>query len=156
MTDLSLQDAVFEAVKEACKHYSVKIPKEKEWVPFNFYKQDKPYKTDDNDLDEENYIIVMVDDEDTDENGDWIVTLHIIASIYLDEDDAQGNLVLADLMNVIYMHLKKHPIIALQYEMEMEAHKRFNHECYPGFYECDLITKWKLPEIVPEGLEDMI
>ncbi|MCI9142071.1 MAG: hypothetical protein HFH87_05530 [Lachnospiraceae bacterium] len=156
MTDLDLQDALMKELEELAEHQSLKKLDGEVWKNFNIYRQDKPYKDDEQDSDQEDYIIVMLDDEDTDQDGRWIVNVHMLISVMLFEEEHQGNLILATLMNQIDLHLSKKGIIAGRYEMEREKHKRFNHDCYPNYYECDYITRWKLPEANMEGIEEYI
>ena len=156
MTDLELQDALIREIKELVEHQSLKKLNGEVWKDFNIFRQDKPYKDDEADDDQEDYIIVMLDDEDTDQDGRWIVNVHMLISIMLFEEEHQGNLILATLMNQIDLHLSKKGIIAGKYEMEKEKHKRFNNECYPNYYECDLITRWKLPPVYMEGIDDLL
>lgn len=154
MTDLDLQDALIRELRGLAESQSLKKLDGEVWKDYNIYRQDKPYKDDEEDAEQEDYIIVMLDDEDTDSDGSWIVTVHILISIMLFEEEHQGNLILANLMNQIDGHLCKKGLIADRYEMDEERHKRFNHECYPNYYECDYITKWRLPEINQEWIED--
>lgn len=154
MTDLDLQDALIRELRGLAESQSLKKLDGEVWKDYNIYRQDKPYKDDEEDAEQEDYIIVMLDDEDTDSDGSWIVTVHILISIMLFEEEHQGNLILANLMNQIDRHLCKKGLIADRYEMDEERHKRFNHECYPNYYECDYITKWRLPEISQEWIED--
>lgn len=156
MTDLHLQDALIHELKDLTESHSLKKLNDEVWEDYHIYRQDKPYKDDMDDTDQEDYIIVMIDDEDTDEDGRWVVTVHMIFSIMLYDEENQGNLILASLMNQVDLHLCKKGVIAGKYEMEKERHKRFNQECYPNYYECDYITKWKLPEMNQEGIGDLI
>lgn len=156
MTDLELQQALVKELIYLTDHHSLKKLKGEDWKDFNIYIQDKPYKDDEDDDAQEDYLIVMIDDEDTDSNGDWIVQMHIIISICLYEEAHQGNIILANMMNVIDLHLRKKGIIGGKYQMEKEAHKRFNHECYPNYYECDYITSWKIPAPRAEFIEEFI
>ena len=142
--------------KYRTESHSLKKLNDEVWEDYHIYRQDKPYKDDMDDTDQEDYIIVMIDDEDTDEDGRWVVTVHMIFSIMLYDEENQGNLILASLMNQVDLHLCKKGVIAGKYEMEKERHKRFNQECYPNYYECDYITKWKLPEMNQEGIGDLI
>ena len=155
MTDLDLQNALIRELEELAEHQSLKKLDGEGWKDFCIYRQDKPYKDDEADADQEDYIIVMLGDEDTDQDGRWIVDVHMLISIMLLEEEHQGNLILATLMNQIDLHLSKKGIIAGRYEMEPEKHKRFNNECYSNFYECDYITKWKLPAANMERNEDL-
>ena len=156
MTDLDLQDTLIMELKELADSQSLKKLNGEVWKDYNIYKQDKPYKDDEDDAAQEDYIIVLLDDEDTDSDGRWIVTVHIVMSVMLFEEGRQGNIILADLMNQIDLHFCKKGVIGRRYEMERERHKRFNHECYPNYFECDYITKWKLPETNQEGIDDLI
>lgn len=156
MTDLDLQDALIRELEELAERQSLKKLDGETWKDFHIYRQDKPYKDDESDDEQEDYIIVMLDDEDTDQEGRWTVNVHMLISVMLFEEENQGNLILATLMNQIDLHLSKKGIIAGRYEMEPEKHKRFNHECYPNYYECDFITRWKLPAANMEGIEEYI
>lgn len=156
MTDLKLQEVLVKEIQCLLENQSLKKPDGSEWKNLNVYRQEKPYKDDEDDDAQEDYIIVMLDDEDFGEDRRWKVDVHMIMSICLYEDAHQGNMILANLMNQIFMHLQRKGIIGDMFEMEPEAYKRFNHECYPNYYECDLITVWKLPEIERDSSEDLI
>lgn len=155
MTDLKLQESIIAEIKMLLESNSIKKLDGGTWNDFHVYQQDKPYKDDDED-DQEDYIIVMLDDEDLEADGRWKVDVHILISICLYEEEHQGNVILADMMNQIFMHFQKKGIIGQMFEMEKEAHKRFNQDSYPNYYECDLITTWKLPEIHMETEGDFI
>lgn len=156
MTDLELQDSLVREIEEMARWHSLKKLNGETWEDYKIYRQEKPYKDDGFEDDQEDYIIVLINDEDTDGEGNWIVEIQFIISIVLYEEVHQGNLILANLMNQIEMHLRKKGIIAGKYEIEDEMHKRFNQECPPTYYECALITKWKIPTVQMEGLEGLI
>lgn len=156
MTDLDLQNAILREIEELTEKQSLKKLDGEVWKDYNIYKQEKPYKDDEADFDQEDYIIVMLDDEDTNDEGKWVVNVHIILSIVLFEEQHQGNLILANLMNQLDLHFSKKKIIAGKYEMDIKRHKRFNNECYPNYYECDYITRWTLPAPHQEGIEMLI
>lgn len=157
MTDLDLQNVIIREIRELAKKQSLKKLDGEVWKDYKIYRQEKPYKDDSEDEDQEDYIIVMLDDEDTDEEGRWNVNVHILISIALFDEQHQGNLILANLMNQIDMHFMKKRILAGKYEIEKgNRHKRFNQECYPNYYECDYISRWKLPAYNQEGIEDLV
>lgn len=176
MTDLDLQKCIVGEIEGLIKDKCLQVAEDYDRIEdFKVYVQDKPYKSDyvsfedpfageepDKDImvgsgDQENYIIVVLDDEDLEEGSDdWTVLVHIIVSIKLYERLHQGNLIIADIMNNIYMHLKKKYIIGERYTIEPKAKKRFNLECYPEYAEGDLLTWWKIKDIYTEGLEDFI
>lgn len=156
MTDLELQNALIGELEELVEHQSLKKLNGEVWKDFNIYRQDKPYKNDEEDDDQEDYIIVMLDEEETDQDGRWIVDVHMVISIFLFDEKKQGNVILATLMNQIDLHLSKKGIIAGRYEMEPKKYKAFNHECKPNYYECDFITRWKLPAANMEGIGELI
>jgi hypothetical protein len=156
MTDLDLQAALVSELEQLQKDKSLKLLDGSVWRDYHIYTQDKPYKDDEDYEEQEDYIIVLLDEEDADEKGEWTVQVQFIVSICLYEEEHQGNLIIATLMNQIYLHLKSKGIIDGQYEMENRAHKRFNHECYPNYYEAALITYWKLPPVRMQGLEEFI
>ena len=160
MTDLDLQKAIVAELERLIKKNSIKVPPadgETNWVPINVYRQEKPWKSDEDSEDQENYILVMIDDEDQNDDGEWVVTIHCLFSIHFEDMEHQGNLVLADIMNQVYEDLRKKTILEGKYELQMNgAHKRFNQECYPNYYESDLITQWKLPETLTEGVNELV
>ena len=153
MTDIELQKALAQELKQM----KLKRLDGTLWKNFHVYKQGKPYK-DDLDTDEQDdYITVVIADEDTDKDGNMIVEIQMILSIYLYDDKNQtGELMLANFMNQIDYYLRGKRIIDGKYEMEREVHKRFNPDCYPNFYESAYITKWKLPEIDMRGIGELI
>lgn len=157
MTDLELQEAVIREIQNLLDKQSLRKPNGEVWKDFNIYRQAKPYKNDFDDERQEDYIIVMLDDEDMEENGDgsWIVMLHIGICITYESDDGQGDVVLANLMNQIDLHLRKLGYIDQKYELLREAHKRFDPDSGPNYFQCDYISKWKLPPIHMEGVGDL-
>ena len=149
MTDLELQDALIEELKKM----DLKKIENDEWKDYRIHKQDEPYKEDEEE--DGDYIIVMIDDEDTAEDGRWVVSIQMILQIVDFDEKHDGNIILANIMNQIDLHLRKKGIIAKKYQMEKEAHKRFNHECPPSYYQSAYITKWKMPDIEMEGVKDL-
>jgi hypothetical protein len=156
MTDLDLQGALIREIEELAATQSLKKADGEVWKDYHIYRQDKPYKDDTEDEDQEDYIIVMIDDEDTDAEGNWVVQIQILFSIMLYEEAHQGNLILANWMNQLDQWLCKKHIIDERYEMTGTRSKRFNHECYPNYYECAYISAWKLPPVHQEYAEDLI
>jgi len=156
MTDLDLQEAIVKEIEKLTQDQSLKKLNDEVWKDYNIYTQEKPYKDDFADDDQEDYVIVMLDDEDTDEDGNWIVNVHILLSIKLYEEQHQGNLILANLMNQLDLHFWSLRILDNRYEMQKQRHKRFNQECYPNYYECDYITRWKIPAAHQEGIDQLV
>lgn len=156
MTDLDLQKAIVKEIEKLTQDQSLKKLNDEVWKDYNIYAQEKPYKDDYADDDQEDYVIVMLDDEDTDEDGNWIVNVHILLSIRLYEEQHQGNLILANLMNQLDLHFWSKRILNNRYEMQRTRHKRFNQECYPNYYECDYITRWKIPAAHQEGIDQLV
>ncbi|MBE5910889.1 hypothetical protein [Pseudobutyrivibrio sp.] len=156
MTDLDLQKAIVKEIEKLTQDQSLKKLNDEVWKDYNIYTQEKPYKDDFADDDQEDYVIVMLDDEDTDEDGNWIVNVHILLSIKLYEEQHQGNLILANLMNQLDLHFWSLRILDNRYEMQKQRHKRFNQECYPNYYECDYITRWKIPAAHQEGIDQLV
>lgn len=126
------------------------------WTEYEVYEQEKPYKDDTDDAAQEDYIIVMIGDEDTDEEGCWIVEIQIVIGLTMHNEKNRGGSILANLMNQIYLRFVRKGWLDDRYEMEPEAHKRFNPECVPPEYEAALITKWKLPAYQREGLGELL
>lgn len=156
MTDLELQDAVIREIRRLAERQSLKKQEGEVWKDFNIYRQDKPYKNDMYDEEQEDYIIVMLDDEDIEGDGDgrWEVMLHIIICIMHEDRENQGNVILANLMNQIDLHFRRLGYLDQRFEMMRETHKRFDQDHAPTYFQCDYITKWKLPPIHMEDLEE--
>jgi hypothetical protein len=158
MTDVDLQTALMREVREVLDTQGLKNMDDDGtcWKDFNVYRQNLPLKDDDEDWRQTDYIIVIIGDEDTDEEGDWMVQMHMSMSIMSMDPARNGDIVLANLMNQIDLHLSKKGIIDGRYELQKERHKRFNDECMPNEYECDLITIWKIPGSHMEGIGELI
>ncbi|MBO5551814.1 MAG: hypothetical protein J5966_07640, partial [Lachnospiraceae bacterium] len=177
-TDTELQDAVIEELKKVKADW--RKPGSTEWIDWKYYTQMKPQKQDailvdedgnyvldengypimippeTRDEDQEDYMVVMIDDEDENQDGEWVVQVIIAVSIYAEDDKNQGLRVIQDVLNRIWMHFAKQGIIAGKYEMEHGAKKRFNLENDTNFYEGVLITKWKLPRVFPESVSELV
>ena len=158
MTDLELQDAIIREIQGLVDHQCLKKLNGDVWKNFNIYRQNKPYKDDINDESLIDYILVMLGDEDMEENGDgrWIVTIDIFICIKRDDLEDQENVILANLMNQIDLHFRKLGCIEQKYEMQQEAHKWFDQEYDPNYAQCDYRTRWKLPPVHIEGIDDLI
>lgn len=156
MTDLELQDAVIREIRKLAEHQSLKKIDGEVWKDFNIYRQDKPYKNDVYDDGQEDYIVVMLDNEDIAEDGDgrWVVMLHIIINLMYEDPENQGNVILANLMNQIDLHFRRLGYLDGRFEMMREAHKCFDQEHDPTYVQCDYITTWKLPPLHMEDPED--
>lgn len=161
MTDLGLQQALYEKLVEMTQSYV--NDDLADWTTFKVYKQDKPYKIDDlideetsiAESDQENYIIIMIDDEDTVDNGEWVVQIYFLVSIGEYYEEHNGNIVILNMLNEIWRRLNEDWIIGEKYRPEKQAQKRLNHECYPNYYEGALVTYWRLPDtntVYPEEL----
>ena len=153
MTDIDLQRKIVKSLNELIENHGLAIPKdsEEEWTDWNVYMQEKPYKTDENDELQEDYIIVFLTDEDTDSDGNWVCEIQFIIGFELFETEHQGHIILATAMNNIWQHFKTHDLDNGEYELLPKAHKRWNEENYPNYYEAALITRWKIKEL--ENLE---
>lgn len=174
MVDTELQEILAKEVEKLIANHGLAIPgraasddMETEspyiegdliWKNWNVYRQEKPYKTDTNDSELENYVIVIINDEDMDSEGNWIVEMQFIVAIELDEDDRQGHIILASFMNELWQHLKKYDVAEGQAELVPKSgKKRWNQESYPNFYEAALICDWKFKDAeYKRGVEELI
>ncbi len=158
MTDLELQDAVIKEIGKLLEHQSLKKPNGQAWKNLSIYRQEKPYKDDINDELQEDYILVVLGDEDIEENGDgcWMVTLHTVICLSNEDPENQENIALASLMNQIDLHFRKLGYIDQKYEMQKEAHKWFDNEHEAEYVQCDYVTKWKLPPVHMEGIDNLV
>ena len=104
MTDLDLQEKLVERTKFVLEDQSIKhLDEEQLWQSFNVYANEVPVKTDYNDPYEENYIIVLLGDEDEQSDGGWRVEVQYIIGYADTDDNRQGHVVTATLMNVLFM-----------------------------------------------------
>lgn len=166
MTDLDLQRTLCRELEEYLLKDGIMCLRGGTFKKFNVYPQELPIKRNrEKDADDENqwnYITVILSDQDVeiDERGlepdCWKVEVHFSVGVEDTDRDRQGHANLSYLINEIYMHFRKQGILDGKYVMETEAHKRFNeHQQYP-YYEGDLITYWKIPIPVTEGLEEFL
>ena len=101
MTDLDLQKKLVGYTKKILEEQSLmRLDEQGLWQSFNVYANEVPVKTDYNDPYEQNYIIVLIGDEDEIDDK-WRVEIQFIIG-YADEDDnRQGHVITATLMNEI-------------------------------------------------------
>lgn len=156
MTDLDLQEKLIVRIKDIMEKYSLKRTDDEEWYDFNIYANELPVKTDYNDDEEQNYIVVIIGDEDERQDGSWDVEMQIIFG-YADRDEnRQAHVVLYTLMNNIFMDLKKHESIDERYELLTKSHKRYADQHREGFYESALIMTWTIPPFLQEDLRELV
>lgn len=165
MTDLDLQRAIHEELEQHLLHDGIMMIRGKTFQNMHVFDDSLPLKEDgDEDEDDEkqwNYIAVVLGDEDVVTVNDeemWRVQVHFSIGIEDLDQECQGKKNIAYIMNEIYLHFTQHAFIGqpAQYQMEVEAHKRFNDENVYPYYEGDLITSWLLPLPLPEGLEEFL
>lgn len=172
MTDLELQKELYNRITAFLEEKGLQFPSmgeeagedpegeplaEPSWKAFNVYIQDKPFKTDENDEEEENYIIIILNDEDGRSNTeDWEIEIQFIVGIELYENEHQGNLIIANVMNNLWKLFRTTKIDGADLDRHNKA-KRFNQENYPNFYEGALITHWLIHDVqVAEGTEEFL
>ena len=174
MVDTELQEILAQEVEKLIANHGLAIPGRTEsddleteapyvkgdqvWKNWNVYRQEKPYKSDVNDEELENYVIVIINDEDMDSEGNWTVQIQFIVAIELDEDDRQGHMILASFMNELWQHFKTNNIAEGEAELVPQSgKKRWNQESYPNFYEAALICNWKFKDVeYKTGLEELL
>lgn len=156
MTDIDLQDKLKERVDAVLETHSLKRTDGEEWYDFNVYKNEIPVKTDYNDMFEENYIVILISDEDEMKDGSWKVEIQFIIGYHEEDDERQGHYVLCTLMNEIFMDLAKHEPPGNMYERLPESAKRFAEKHIEGFYEAALIMSFKLPAFIREDLREFL
>ncbi|MBQ6577472.1 MAG: hypothetical protein IJL91_06965 [Bacteroidales bacterium] len=172
MSDLELQKELYNRVTAFLEEKGLQFPSmgeeagedaegnplaEPSWKAFNVYIQDKPFKTDENDEAEENYIIIILNDEDgISATEEWDIEIQFIIGIELYENEHQGNLIIANVMNNLWKLFRTTTINGATLDRHNKA-KRFNQENYPNFYEGALITHWRVPDVaVTEGTEELL
>ena len=98
----------------------------------------------------DNYILVVIGPQKTDERGQWSTEIQLIFQIQSMRDERDGELILANLMNKIDYEFTKKGILAEKYEIEKEKSKDFNPVCPENYYQSAYTTHWKLPNITQE------
>ena len=156
MTDIDLQKKLVQRVKDVLEEMSLKRTEGEEWYDFNVYANELPVKTDYNDEFEENYIVVIIGDEDEKENGSWNVEIQFIIGYHDEDENRQAHIVLYTLMNNIYMDLKEGLPVDNRYDLLNKSHKRFADQHREGFYESALIMTWNIPGFLQEGLRELV
>lgn len=155
MTDVMLIGTAVKEVKEMLSSGGIQALYGNIFENINVYGHGLPLPQDEDDRDLCNYIVVMCGDEEADDE-EWNVEIHFSINIEDRDKSRNGNINVMNLMNEIYMHFIKKGIIDGYARMETKAYKFLNMEAPYPYYEGDLITNWKLPLPLEEGLEDFI
>lgn len=168
MTDLELQEALKKEVQSILLKDGLQIYADEDWKSYNVYKQDKPQKKDpdtmgdlpllptSNTIDTENYIVIVLEDEEEQSDGSWEVHVAMVISIYCDDENRDGNLIIANLMNQIDRHLTKKRVIDGKYTKQRGSKKIFDQESYETYYQCVYYTTWNIPPTNEEGIEQFL
>lgn len=166
MTDIDLQ----KTIRNELQKMKLKVPadegadgKKTKWQEIPIYLQNKPYSHDEaydygdplcddqpGEKRMDNYILVVIGPQKTDERGQWSTEIQLIFQIQSMRDERDGELILANLMNKIDYEFTKKGILAEKYEIEKEKSKDFNPVCPENYYQSAYTTHWKLPNITQE------
>ncbi|MFG6330037.1 MAG: hypothetical protein K1W06_11325 [Lachnospiraceae bacterium] len=155
MTDVALIRTIAAELREMLSSGGLQALYGEKFEDITVYEHDLPLVQDEDDEDLRNYIVVMCGDEESDDE-EWNVEIHFSVNIEDRDRERSGNVNVLNLMNEIYMHFTKKGIIDGYAKMETKAYKFLNMEAPYPYYEGDLITNWKLPLPLEEGLEDFI
>lgn len=164
MTDLGLQDAIICELELFLNDVDRRMLWASGLEKINLYSQELPIKNSGNGLrdddgdfnDQWNYICVVIDDEDL-EDDEWEIMVHFAIGIKDTDKTCQGHRNLANLMNEIWLYFVKKGIINASYQLnDQKAHKRFDKNMEYPYYRSDLITYWSLINPKMEGLEELI
>ncbi len=155
MTDVMLVETIVAELREMLSSDGLQALYGEKFENITVYEHDLPLVQDEDDEDLRNYIVVMCGDEESDDE-EWNVEIHFSINIEDRDKVRNGNTNVLNLMNEIYMYFTKKGIIDGYARMETKAYKALNMEAPYPYYEGDLITNWKLPLPLEEGLEDFI
>lgn len=159
MTDVILVSTIAAEVRKMLSSGGLQTLYGNVFEDITVYEHDIPLVQDEDDEDLRNYIVIMTGDEETvEEDGrdEWNVEIHFSINIMDADGTRTGNTNILNLMNEIYMHFITKGIIDGYCRMEKKAYKALNLEAPYPYYEGDLITNWKLPLPVEEGLEEYL
>lgn len=155
MTDLILVEDIAKELKDYLKFHGIQALYGMDFADLDVYTHDLPIVADEDDYDQKNYILILIGKEVSD-GACWDVEVHFSINIEDRDRDRSGNVNILYLMNEIYLFFIKKGIVGRHTKMEKEAYKELNEYARFPFYEGDLVTHWKLPLPVEEGLEDYL
>lgn len=148
-TDVLLQKALVEEVKEELKNYT-SVNNDGEYMKFNVYPQNLPAKKGKNDDEHFPYVLVCLDEEQINgEDDDLICSIYFLVGINDKNPNKQGHFDIANVLNRLSKHFLEKRLVNGRYRIAFPLTKKFQEEdTYPKFIG-GMYTLWTLekPEI---------
>ena len=148
-TDVLLQKALVEEVKEELKNYT-SVNNDGEYMKFNVYPQNLPAKKGKNDDEHFPYVLVCLDEEQINgEDDDLICSIYFLVCINDKNPNKQGHFDIANVLNRLSKHFLEKRLVNGRYRIAFPLTKKFQEEdTYPKFIG-GMSTLWTLekPEI---------
>lgn len=148
-TDVLLQKALVEEVKEELKNYT-SVNNDGEYMKFNVYPQNLPAKKGKNDDEHFPYVLVCLDEEQINgEDDDLICSIYFIVGINDKNQNKQGHFDIANVLNRLSKRFLEKRLVNGRYRIAFPLTKKFQEEdTYPKFIG-GMSTLWTLekPEI---------
>lgn len=148
-TDVLLQKALVEEVKEELKNYT-SVNNDGEYMKFNVYPQNLPAKKGKNDDEHFPYVLVCLDEEQINgEDDDLICSIYFIVGINDKNQNKQGHFDIANVLNRLSKRFLEKRLVDGRYRIAFPLTKKFQEEdTYPKFIG-GMSTLWTLekPEI---------
>ena len=148
-TDVLLQKALVEEVKEELKNYT-SVNNDGEYMKFNVYPQNLPAKKGKNDDEHFPYVLVCLDEEQINgEDDDLICSIYFLVGINDKNPNKQGHFDIANVLNRLSKRFLEKRLVNGRYRIAFPLTKKFQEEdTYPKFIG-GRYTLWTLekPEI---------
>ena len=148
-TDVLLQKALVEEVKEELKNYT-SVNNDGEYMKFNVYPQNLPAKKGKNDDEHFPYVLVCLDEEQINgEDDDLICSIYFLVGINDKNPNKQGHFDIANVLNRLSKRFLEKRLVNGRYRIAFPLTKKFQEEdTYPKFFG-GMSTLWTLekPEI---------
>ena len=151
-TDISLQKALVEEVKEELKGYLTL--NNNEYVEFNVYPQNLPAKKGKDDKDHFPYVLVCLDEETiSGEEENNIVAIYFLVGIQDDNPNKQGHFDVANVLNKLEARFLKNRLVAGMFRIQFPITKKFQEEdTWPKFIG-GMTTLWNVQKCLIEETE---
>ena len=151
-TDISLQKALVEEVKEELKGYLTL--NNNEYVEFNVYPQNLPAKKGKDDKDHFPYVLVCLDEETiSGEEENNIVAIYFLVGIQDDNPNKQGHFDVANVLNKLEARFLKNRLVAGLFRIQFPITKKFQEEdTWPKFIG-GMTTLWNVHKCLIEETE---
>ena len=151
-TDISLQKALVEEVKEELKGYLTL--NNNEYVEFNVYPQNLPAKKGKDDKEHFPYVLVCLDEETiSGEEENNIVAIYFLVGIQDDNPNKQGHFDVANVLNKLEARFLKNRLVAGMFRIQFPITKKFQEEdTWPKFIG-GMTTLWNVHKCLIEETE---